>query len=64
MDEEKRLYRRVDVECRAQGVYLKPSSERFSAMVVSIGPEGVGFTADKALDIDRSITLSIDIGGG
>lgn len=64
MTEEKRSQQRLVMDCPARWALSKSSPESFSAKILDIAPEGVGFIISEALDIGTHAYLNIDLGGG
>jgi len=64
MDKEKRIYRRLGIDCPAQCALSKDFLEPFPVTVVDIGPEGIGFIIDENLEAGTNVYFNISFGGG
>lgn len=64
MSSEKRLYQRLIIDCPAQCRLSKTSLISFPVVIMDIGPEGLGFLIDEALEIGRHAYLTIGLGEG
>jgi CheY-like chemotaxis protein len=61
---EQRLYERLDFNCPCACALLDSFPETFSATIIDIGPQGIGFVCQEPLKVGTSILCSIDLGDG
>ncbi len=62
MNEDKRLYSRLNFDCSAQCSFLDSFPETFPVTIIDISPEGFGFVCDQSLNLGVSIYIMIDLG--
>lgn len=62
MNEDKRLYLRLDYDCPAQCSFLDSFPEAFPVTILDVSPDGIGFICDRSLELGASIYLTVDLG--
>jgi CheY-like chemotaxis protein len=64
MSSEKRVYQRLIIDRPAWCRLAKTSMISLPVVIVDIGPEGLAFLIDEALEIGRYVYFDIDLGNG